>query len=127
MRKIRKEQMSALRAASTREFYQKLLRFLRRELPSETQGMSNAELLGRIQDSDERAARYGITSAAGVSQFACLTFAAGPAFDESPDIHAYLSQRDVDPDEKMSALVDALAEADEDDGASAPEGAEPTC
>ena len=109
--KIRSEQLRQLDEAAGVEFHRRLAAFLRRELPDATGGLSDGELLRLVEESERRAARHGITSERGVAQFACLTFAAGPRFDQEPPIRDYLAGGG-DPEEKLEALIDELAALD---------------
>lgn len=115
MLRIRKEQMNALDDAAQNVFHQQLLTYLRREMPDATEEFSDAALLRRIETSEERAAKYGIGSNAGVAQFVCLTFISGVEFDEIPEVNALLKSDEEDPEERLADLVDCLAEMEDDD------------
>lgn len=110
--KIRQDQMETLSLAIRNDFHRNLLEFLRKELPKETAEFNDAALYKRIEESEERAAVYEIQSQAGIAQFVCLTFAAGPEFDTIPEVHAYLttSETQLTPEERLNVLVDELAD-----------------
>jgi hypothetical protein len=114
MLKLRKEQMSALEKASQEDFHRRLLRFLRQEMPELKDEFSDADLLERIAESERRASTYGIVSEAGISQFVCLTFVGGPAFDEIPEVNSYLREPEGEPEQKLDELVDFLAALEEE-------------
>lgn len=114
MLRIRAEQMEALDRTAQAIFHTRLLKFLRQEMPEQTAEFSDDDLRKRIAESERRAATYGIISNAGVAQFACLTFL-DAAFDEVPEVRAYLSEPDGDPEERLDHLAEYLAEADEED------------
>jgi hypothetical protein len=109
MLKLRKQQLETFEKAAQVDFHQRLLTFLRTELPEDTASLEDADLLERIKDSERRASAYDILSEAGISQFTCLTFMAGPTFDEIPEVHAYLQEPGLEPEEKLEELVDYLA------------------
>lgn len=90
------------------DFHYRLIGFLREQLPDETAEMSDEGLLGRVLESERRAARYGVESEAGITQWMCLTFLAGHAFDEIPEVASYLREPEPAPDEKMDELVDNI-------------------
>jgi hypothetical protein len=114
---IRPEQVDELDRAARNDFHQRLMKFLREQLPDETKASTDEELLARITQSEERAARYGIVSEMGVTQFVCLTYMAGPDFNEMPPIHNYLSQPSDDPDERLNELVEEImAQEEEEEG-----------
>ena len=115
MLRIRKEQMNALDGAAQNVFHQQLLTYLRREMPDVTEEFSDAALLRRIEESEDRAAKYGIGSNAGVAQFVCLTFISGVEFDEIPEVNALLKSDHDDPEELLSDLVDCLEEMEDGD------------
>lgn len=112
--KIREEQMNTLDEASQEDFHQRLLFFLREELPEETSEFTDEGLMDWIIENEKRALKYDVETELGITQFVCLTFLVGPKFDELPDVHAYLKEPNTDPDEKMDILADEfLAALDE--------------
>jgi len=117
MLQIRKQQLDSLDQASEVDFHQRLMRWLHQELPEATREMDDAALLDWIVQTERRAARYGITSEAGIAQSVCLTFAAGPKFDEIPEVRAFLEEPGPDPEEKLDMLVDYLNLLEEDPNA----------
>lgn len=114
MLKFRSEQIDVLDEATTERFYRRLLTFLREEIPEATSSMDDEALTERIIESEKRAAQYDIESQAGIAQFVCLTFVAGPRFDEIPEIREYLRQSEPHGEEKLDELVNYL-DALEDD------------
>jgi hypothetical protein len=112
MFEIQSDQTKSLQQATKQRFHEQLKQFLREEIPEETSAMSDQALLDRIADSEKRAAKYGIVSQSGVAQFACLTFIAGPDFDEIPEVKEFLtdSTSDLDPEERLEILVEELAD-----------------
>ena len=102
--------MNTFEGAGRAEFHRRLAAYLREELPEECAELDDAALLRLITESESRASVYGITSDAGVAQFVCLIFIAGPAFDDLPLVRQYLSEPGADAEQRLSELVDDLAE-----------------
>lgn len=116
MLKIRKEQMEVLDQSTRVDFHQHLVTFLRDELPEATAAFDDTALLEQILESERRAAVYGIESDAGIAQFVCLTFLAGPTFDEIPAVNAFLKEPGMDPEQKLEELVEYLAALEDEEG-----------
>lgn len=114
---IRAEQMAALDEAASSRFHNRLMVYLREEIPGATSGINDEALMQHIIDSERRAAKYNIESEAGIAQFVCLTFAAGADFDEIPEIQEYLQQQDLSGEEKLDELVNYLDALENDQGA----------
>lgn len=108
---IGKEQLSAMNEMARENFHKRLIAFLREEIPEETATMDDAALRHRIVYSEQRAEPYGIESEAGIAQFVCLTFLAGPEFDAIPEVKAFLEtpNEDMTSEEKLDQLVEELA------------------
>lgn len=106
--KIRKEQMSTLDNAGQANFHQRLLIFLREEMPEVTSEFTDDQLIERIVQSEGRASSYGISTELGVTQFVCLTFMAGPDFDEIPEVNRLLKDPGNDAEAVLEVLVDDL-------------------
>lgn len=77
--------------------------------------MEDVALLERITESERRASIYGIESEAGIAQFVCLTFVAGPIFDEIPEVQAYLKEPGLDAEEKLNELAEHLAALEDEE------------
>jgi len=109
--RIGKQQLAAMNEMAGENFHKRLIAFLREEIPEETASMDNSALRQRIVYSEQRAAPYGIESEAGIAQFVCLTFLAGPEFDGIPEVKAFLETPDEEmtTEEKLDQLVEELA------------------
>lgn len=110
--RIRGEQFESLDSAARDDFRRRLAAYLRAELPEETAEFDDAALGELISEAERRASGYGITSEAGVAQFVCVTFIAGPAFDDLPLVRQYLSEPGADAEQRLAELVDDLAADD---------------
>lgn len=115
MLKIRKEQMSVLEGVAQADFHRRLLIYLRQEMLEAITAFDDFALLARISESERRASTYGIRTDGGVAQFVCLTFAAGPTFDEIPEVNEYLKELGVDPEERLDELIDYLAALEDEE------------
>ena len=109
--RIGKDQLAAMNDAAREDFRRRLIQFLREELPEETASMDDTALRQRIVGSEQRGAPYGIESEAAIAQFVCLTFLAGPEFDEIAEVKLLLQAPDtgMTPEEKLNQLVEVLA------------------
>ena len=110
---ISKRQFNIFDQIATQAFHKRLLLFLRKEIPQSTAKMDNAELMQRIVESERRASKYKIESEAGISQFVCLTFAAGQTFDEIPEVREFLTLDGFNSEEMLDELVSYLSALEE--------------
>jgi hypothetical protein len=110
---IGKAQLAAMNEMARENFRKRLIAFLREEIPEETASLDDSGLLQRIVYCEQRAAPYGIESEAGIAQFVCLTFMAGPDFDSIPEVKAFLEtpHEAMTAEEKLDLLVEELASA----------------
>lgn len=111
--RISKQQIASLDKAAWGDFHTRLAAFLRGEMPDETADMSDAGLLKFVRDAQARSLAHGIESEAGVAQYACLSLEAGTDFADHPDIDEYLHEPGANPEERLAALVDMLADKEE--------------
>jgi hypothetical protein len=108
---IRKEQMAVLDAYMARRFRDAIRRHLRRELPDETQAISEEDLLRRIDQGLERGRRYGLTTERDLTAFVDLTFIHGPSFEELPAMRwakRILTNKELEGDVKMNLIYQRL-------------------
>lgn len=108
---IRQEQIETFDAAAENKFRLQMADFLREESPETTNHLSDEELHNEIKLAEKEAYNFEITSSVPLSQFITIYFMIGKNFISDPDIHDYLSQKDVDQETKMQALVDELEKA----------------
>ena len=108
--RLTKEQLIQIDKSPRADFHLRLIDFLREQLPEQTGKMDDVALLQRIVESEKKAARYGISSEAGVSQWVCLTFLGGTRFDEMPEVNAFLHEPEPAPEQKLQKLVDCLGD-----------------
>lgn len=106
------DQIAEMNSRARERFRKNLCAFLRDEIPEETSLLDDRELLERISICEQRSEKYGITSDAGIAQFVCLSFLAGPTFDDIPEVQAMLVIQDDDMsvEERLEALVDELSD-----------------
>jgi hypothetical protein len=108
MTQLSKDRFLGIDKSPRADFHFKLIGFLREQLPEETGRMDDVALLQRITESEQRASAYGVRSEAGVGQWTCLTFLAGPRFDEMPEVREYLEEPEPDGEQKVAQLVENL-------------------
>lgn len=109
-RRISMEELKMIDLSPRVDFHYRLIQFLHEELRDVVVNMDDIALLERIRESERRGARYGVESEAAVSQWVCLTFLAGPDFDDMPEVRAYLKEPEPSPDEKMEELIKNIEE-----------------
>lgn len=90
-------------------FTSKLIRFLRDELPDETQQFSDDQLAAQINVSDSHAIPLGIESDLGRVHAAILTLLYGVEPWSDPDFLKFLAARN-DPEEQLEAFLEWLPE-----------------
>jgi len=108
--RIGKDQLATLNAIARDGFHNRLITFLRKEIPEEVASMDDVALRDHIIASEKRAEPHGIQSEAGITQFVCLTFLAGTKFDEIPEVKAFLETPEgaMTAEEKLKHLIDQL-------------------
>ncbi len=109
---IRKEQFEQFSDLARGDFHRRLLVFLREKIPQEVESMDDQALAEYIARCDARASRLGVESEAARAQFVCLSFLAGPTFDDIPEVKAFFefTGDELTPDEKVEVLVDQMSE-----------------
>lgn len=112
MFKITNAQMKLMDNLAISAFHKRLAKFLRNEVPEATDLMTDEALLTFIDDGNRQAAAYGIESEAGITQFVCLTFAAGANFHSLPAVQYYMGLPNLHPEEKLDELVNFLHAAE---------------
>src|SRR5262245_9568822 len=106
---IRREQRQAIAEARRGEFHRRLAGFYREKAPDLTGRMSDDELLRVIAAGDHKARSYGVESERGIAGFIGIALAAGPNFDEDPDVLRYLTNPVPNPDAKVMTLLDLVS------------------
>ena len=106
MIKIRPDQLTQMEEARHSEYHASLSRFLRKEFPQLVGGQDDAELSKQIAAASPRARVYGIRSARGTAAFVGLWLAAGPSFDEDPEIQRFLTWPNLCPELKIRNLME---------------------
>lgn len=107
---IRSDQIEALTAAASEDLNQRLIAFLREEMPVQTSDYDDRALLDLICEAKQKAKSFNILSDAGIAQFMCLTLAAGLEFWEEAAVTAYLNAPGDDTEERLNNFVECLAE-----------------
>lgn len=97
---IREEQVAGFEAAVRGQWRSRLA--ARLAASGRTVGIAEIEAI------EARAAAHGITASEPLAQYVALVAALGPAFEAQPAVAAYLADRSIDAETKMTALLDAL-------------------
>ena len=96
---IRRDHIDIFRQHQLDLFEQRALLHLRRDLSQQTSHVSDGELLRRVRDGLNRAARYGLTTERLVMCFVDVGFLLGENFDSDP---AYIWARHLLESSKLS-------------------------
>lgn len=110
---IRNEQMAQIERAQQNNFHQLVVDFLKKEMPDIVASIPRERLDRVINNAKQRAAQYGIDEPVPLTQFICITVAAGEGFDQQADINLYLKDTSLDQTEKMQALIDQIEAAED--------------
>lgn len=108
MFRISRQQMEGMERIAKIDFHRRLLKFLRQEMGEALQCMDEGPLLEQVIKFEQRAARYGIRSEAGIAQFACLSLTVGVALDDIAEVRHFLEQEGMEPEDRLRELVDYL-------------------
>lgn len=111
MFKIRQEQVDQIGTSREKKYHQELCQYFREHAPEQVESMNEVQLEAHIATSVEKARGYGATSGVAIVQFVSMTLVSGLDFDKDPEIHAYLTAPEYDPDDKIEKLANSLAEA----------------
>jgi hypothetical protein len=113
MLRIQREQMAALSLVAIEDFLERMREHLREEHPRRCAAMRDEALDALTREALARAPRYGLESEYDVCRFTELLFELGPTFDQSPEAQEALMKSDLDPDDKLAAVVALHREAAE--------------
>lgn len=115
MLKISKLQMAKLDSEVDAAYARDVARYMRAEHEEATAGLSDAELLRRVEIGIERAKGYGMTWDATITGFVAIMFEVAPTFDEQPAIRDVLLDGRIPADVRIDALWDRTTEEDWDE------------
>lgn len=91
MFKIRKEQEEIFRQQALREFEDKAVQHLRRDLSEQTASFSDDDLRLRVRQCIPRSSDYGLTTQKQIICFVDVSFLLGEQFDTDPS-HAWAGE-----------------------------------
>ncbi len=106
MLKFRQSQLDQMNKVREEEYVRSLSAYFRKNVPQLVGSRDDAQLESLVADALPKARAYGIRSETGIAAFVGMTLAAGPGFDEEPEIRAYLIMERPDPDLKMRKLFE---------------------
>lgn len=111
MLQIRHEQMEYLDELERNKFYQRLISFLREEMPEESNKYNDEELLAYIKAIKNSASSYRIETESALAQLICLTFVLGTDLENIPEFSAYMKDDKTlmqDGEEKLEKFIEYL-------------------
>lgn len=104
--------MAVLETRMAKRFRENVRKHLRSELAKETENVSDADLLRRIDEAIVRGRKYNVTAERDVMLFVDLTFILSQNFEEAPDMRwskNILLNNELDGDVKLSLIYQQLA------------------
>lgn len=79
------------------------------EYPEVADGLSDTELLRRVELAFKRAQHFRFTSQASVLGYIVLMFTVSPEFDMYPGIHQILYKKNIPPDARLAYLAEGIS------------------
>ena len=86
MLEINQEQMAIADDIARDNFHQRVRDYVRENLPRETKGYSDTELIGLISRQDKIAGEHDIKTERGIVQWVCLSLGLGEDFSQQDEI-----------------------------------------
>lgn len=109
---IRSSQMQTLQQAMDQTFVDEIADYISVNHSNTVAGMPDNLLKRRIHNGILRARIYGMTWRSSVTAFVVLMFVVAPNFDEHPLIHEILSNKKLQPDERINLIAGLTYEKD---------------
>jgi hypothetical protein len=106
---IRSAQMAVFRKQFDERLHEYVLRFLREELTSDVEDLSDEVLQRRIELTLSRARSLGIDGGLALQIFFALTFGVGPHFDRHPVVKKIVHDSSRPMKERMAAVMNELS------------------
>jgi len=107
---IRSAQMAVFRKQFDERLPEYAFRFLREELTSDVEGLSDEVLQKRIELTLSRARSLGIDAGMALQIFLALTFGVGPHFDRHPVVKKIVHDSSLPMNERMAAICNDLSD-----------------
>ena len=104
--------MAVLETRMAKRFRENVRKHLRTELAKETENVSDADLLRRIDEAIVRGGKYNVTTERDVMLFLDLTFILSQNFEDAQDMRwakKILLNNELDGDVKLSLIYQQLA------------------
>lgn len=124
MLKITRLQMATIDHSVEDAYARDMALYLREEHADEVGGLSDKELLARVNVAIARALTYELTWDESITAFVAIMFVVAPTFDEQPAIRAVLRDERVPPNLRIDALWERTTDEDWDEAEKAAERAE---
>ena len=104
--------MSVFQQQAERNFIDSVVKQLRTDHAEVVQDIPEDKLYKRVEYGIQRAREYGLTWENNLATFVILMFEIGPGFDKFPAFSEYLTDKTVEPDERMDVLLSETTELD---------------
>jgi hypothetical protein len=109
---IRQEQLDVFELEGLRDCAEFVTAFVRKEVPEAIAQLSPSTLESRVLQGIRNAQEYELESYADVATFVTFLFTTGPEFYKTPFFQSVLTDADLKPEERMTALVELATELD---------------
>lgn len=110
MYKLRADQIESLERDAERRFLVRLVDHLRQH-HADIVAQFPEDILREMAESGLRRAKsHGLTEESSVTAFVSLMFEIAPNFDEHPTVRQVLEDEDLDADDRMEDLLEAVSE-----------------
>jgi hypothetical protein len=115
MLKIRKEQMDVFQQQAEINFVHYVAKQLRNNHAEAVKDVPKDKLHKRVEYGIQRTREYGLTWKNNLQTFVTLMFEIAPDFDKFPAFREYLTDKTVEPDERLDLLLSETTEFDWED------------
>jgi len=112
---IREEQMDVFQQQAEIKFVDYVAKQLRNNHAEVVKDIPEDKLHKRVEYGIQRAREYGLTWQNDLTVFVTLMFEIAPDFDKFPAFREYLTDKTVEPDERMDLLLSETTEIDWED------------
>jgi hypothetical protein len=105
---IRKQQVERMQEAMREDYYDRLCRYFRANLPDFVARFDDKQLRKRVAEAVPVARSFGIHSGVGIVKYVGLSLAAGPEFHQLPKVRQFLTLPGRDPERLVHQLLEQV-------------------
>lgn len=116
MIRIGAAQQAAIDEACKEGFHDRLVSWLREQLPEVTAALDDDQLKERIQAAEEEGAEYGIETERAIAKWTYLILVTSGKMSSLPGLREYMAAPEPSPSEKVDQLMQWLAMMQEGGG-----------